>query len=235
MLWSKLTENGENNDKTIDTVFGQFISTSGNLVGNHFPILSDATISTPKEGCLVSSDSTYLIVFKRNNIDYVQCLNRSGSLIGSSLQVSQNDVNDNAIGFDGTNYLMVWASHEDYGYQQDIYGQFISKTGTLVGSNFTIDHGNQSSDNPMSIAYDGSRYLVAFHESSTIGWNLFAHFVSPSGLVDANRIMLRDSTYSPGFPFINFDGTNYLVVWSDSLFTTNSIIMGRYFNTSGTQ
>lgn len=234
MLWSNYSGSDGDNIKTMDTVFGQFISTSGNLVGSHFPIISDATISSPKGGCLVFIDSTYIIVFKRNRIDYVQRLNRSGSLIGSPLQVSQNEVNDNTIGFDGTNFLVVWASHEDYGYQQDVYGQFISKSGALVGSNFTIDHGDMASDNPVSIVYDGSKYLVAFHESSTIGWNLFAHFVSTSGLVDANRIMLRDSTYSPGFPFLNFDGTNYLVVWSDSLFTPNSIIMGRYFNTNGT-
>lgn len=233
MLWSNYSGSDGDNIKATDTVFGQFISTSGNLVGSHFPIFIDANISSPKGGCLVFSDSNYIIVFKRNRIDYVQSLSKTGSLIGYPLQLSQNEVNDNSIGFDGTNFLVVWASHEDYGYQQDVYGQFISKTGALVGSNFTIDHGNMASDNPVSIAYDGSRYLVAFHESSTIGWNLFAHFVTPSGLVESNRIMLRDSTYSPGFPFLNFDGTNYLVVWSDSLFTTSSIIMGRYFNTNG--
>lgn len=233
MVWSDYSGSEIDDENTINTVFGQFISTSGNLVGSHFPIISDASISTPKGGCLVYCDSNYIIVFKRNRINYVQRLNKSGSLIGSPIQVSQNEVNDNAIGFDGTNFLVVWASHEDYGYQQDIYGQFISKSGTLVGSNFLIDQGNMASDNPVFIAYDGSRYLVSFHESSNIGWNLFAHFVTPSGLVESNRIILRDSTYSPGFPIIDFDGNNYLVVWADSLYTRNSIIMGRYFNTSG--
>ena len=32
---------------------------------------------------------------------------------------------------------------------------------------------------------------------------------------------------------IAYDGTNYLIVWADNCYTSGSILMGRFFNTSG--
>jgi hypothetical protein len=111
-------------------------------------------------------------------------------------------------------------------------GQLISKSGVLVGSNFTID-GPYSNDNPVSVAYDGSKYLVAYGDHTTINGplNIFARFVTTSGSVAIDRINI--STKTSVFPTIIFDGTNYFISWTDNVFTSASLVMGRFINTSG--
>jgi hypothetical protein len=112
-------------------------------------------------------------------------------------------------------------------------GQLISKTGALVGTNFVID--DYASDNPVSIAFDGSRYLVAFHDRVWYkgGYYLSARFVTKSGSVTTDGFTIRDTTKFPCVSAISFDGNNYLITWTDNFYKKNSVIMGRFFNTSG--
>ncbi|MDP1813622.1 MAG: LamG-like jellyroll fold domain-containing protein, partial [Leadbetterella sp.] len=214
-----------------NAVYGQFVKTSGNIVGSPFLIAPESAVSGKGNG-FAFGDSTFIIVRTKNNIHYAQRVSKSGNLIGTPIQTSMTEAGENAIAFDGKNYLIAF---RDQVYDKVIYGQFISESGELVGSNFIIDGGQYVSDNPVSIAFDGSRYLVAFHEQAADnnGWNLFARFVTPSGIVDPNRVTIRDSTYRPGMPQIAFDGTNYFITWVDNFFKPGSLIMGRYFNKAG--
>lgn len=227
VVWSNLSKS---------TVFGQFINTSGSLTGTQFVIADNATISPPKGGCIAFGGSTYMVVYKKNNINYGQCIDKSGNLVGSATQISENETGDNKMAFDGTNYLVTWWNKGNgSASEQDIYGQFISKTGELVGSNFIIDDSNYASDNPLSITFNGSKYMVTFHEQAAIGrsWNLYGRFISTSGIVESNRIIIRDSTYSPGFAFSAYDGSNYLITWADNIFSSKSVIKGQFFNKIG--
>jgi hypothetical protein len=136
-----------------------------------------------------------------------------------------------SIGFDGTNYLMAWC--EGSGVDEYIYGQLVSKGGTLVGSNFLIDGTPNKSDNPVSMAFDGSRYFVVFHDQAAndTGWNIYARFVTPSGEVASNRVIICDSSKSPSGPVIAFDGTNYLITWMGTAGPLQ--VKGRFFCTTG--
>ena len=225
-----------NPDKTMgDTIFGQFISPSGSLVGNRFIVATNASISNPKGGCIDFNNGVYMVIFKQNDINYALTISPSG-IISSPIQLSSITAGDNAMAFDGTNYLVTWWSRGlySYDYEQDIYGQFISSTGSLVGSTFIIDDDDTHSDNPLSMAFDGTKYMVTFHvsEANIDDWNLYSRFVSTSGVVD-DRIILRDYSYKPSFGYTSFDGTNYLVTWADSSFSLESVIKGRYYNTNG--
>ncbi|MFA7421549.1 MAG: T9SS type A sorting domain-containing protein [Melioribacteraceae bacterium] len=221
LVWSDIT----------NAVYGQFLNTSGSLVGSAFTIAQAVPIAG-KGGCIAFGDSTYMVVHTQNDIHYGQRVSKSGSLVGTPIRISINPAGENSIAFDGTNYLVVF---RDQTNDKDIYGQFVSKTGVLVGSNFMIDNGPYLSDNPVSVAFDGSQYFVAFHEQAANNnmWNLFARFVTPAGIVAPSRVTIRDSTYNPGFPLIAFDGINYLITWTDNIFSTGSVLMGRYFNKSG--
>jgi hypothetical protein len=234
-LWSEAKQIF-NPDKTIgDTVFGQFLSPSGTLVGNRFIVAINSSISSPKGGCLNFNNGFYMVIFKQNDLNYALTISPSG-IISTPIQLSSITAGDNAMAFDGTNYLVAWWSRglNSYDYEQDIYGQFISSTGSLVGSTFMIDDDDTHSDNPLSMAFDGTKYMVTFHvrEAERDDWNLYSRFVSTSGIVD-DRIILRDYSYKPSFGYTSFDGTNYLVTWADSAFSMQSVIKGRYYNTSG--
>lgn len=219
-----------------DSIYGQFINTSGILSGSSFVIAHNINGHKQAER-IIFGDNTYMVIYKNNDINYGQCIGKLGNLIGSPTQISQSAVNDNDIAFDGTNYLVVWAKRPTTStvVDEDIYGQFISQSGALVGSNFIIDDGNYASDNPVSVSFDGSRYLTAFHEQAAAGggWNLFAHFISTSGVVPSNRIIISDSTNKPGLAFTAFDGTNYLITWGEQYSTSNAVIKGNFFNPSG--
>ncbi|MGD1046555.1 MAG: T9SS type A sorting domain-containing protein [Bacteroidota bacterium] len=223
-----------------NTVYGQFINTFGNLVGSHFVIANNATFGNGGWR-LAFGDSAYMVVLTRDTILYGQLVGKSGNLIGAAAQISANSAGDNAIAFDGTNFLVAWCDNSSnnrdaLGRPKDIYGQFISKSGVLIGSNFLIDDGPYASDNPVTIAFDGSRYMVCFHDQAKLvshKWNLFARFVTPSGTV-AEKVTIRDSTYNPIFPAIAFDGTSYLITWTENVLSLDSAqSKGMFFNTSG--
>ncbi|MCK4544984.1 T9SS type A sorting domain-containing protein [candidate division WOR-3 bacterium] len=211
---------------------GQFISTSGNLVGTYFTIGTNAWMNYPGIYGLCFSDTTYLIVYV-NRVDsllYGQRMNKSGNLLGEQVQISNNHAREISLAYDGTNYLVAWVEVIP-DRDKDIYGQFVSKSGSLVGSNFLIDGGPYYSDNPTSLAFDSSRYLLGYHESnySSENFSLYGRFITTLGLIE-ETILICDSTMQPGFPSVAFDNNNYLITWSQMFDLT---MMGRFWTPSG--
>jgi len=214
---------------------GQLIDTSGNLVGSSINIASG--LSTARAGLsnLAFSDSTYLAIFvKTNNVLYGQRISKAGNLIGSQILISSNFAREISLAYDGANYLVDWVEDVPNQSDKDIYGQFVSKDGVLVGSNFVIDNGPYYSDNPTSLAFDGTRYLLAYHEtpnsqSNFVVWTLMGRFITTSGTIQ-ETITICDSTEYPNIPFVAYDGNNYFITWTQF---SNESLMGRFFDTSG--
>ncbi|MBU1355777.1 MAG: T9SS type A sorting domain-containing protein [Candidatus Edwardsbacteria bacterium] len=212
-------------------VNGQFISPSGTLVGSYFTIGSNVSLKQSSLYGLAFSDSTYLVVFvKADTLLYGQMVGKNGVLLGGQVQISSNLAREVSLAYDGTNYLAAWC---DDGNGRDIYGQFVSPSGVLVGTNFLIDGGPYRSDNPVSLAFDGLRYLVAFHDQAnnidSTGWNLFGRFVTVSGIVQ-EKITICDSTKAPIMPSVAFDGDHYLATWTQLVDLT---LMGQFWTPAG--
>ncbi len=220
----------------IGDLHGQFISTSGSLMGTPFTIATGVNIKFGQgRGGIFFKDTDYILLYDKggNHQDYLygQLIDKSGNLVGSPIQISSNYARELAPGYDGTNYLIAWC--EGSGTDESIYGQFVNKLGALVGSNFLIDGSQYKSDNPLSVAFDGSRYFVAFHDQAAngTGWNLIGRFVTPSGTVAPDRITIADSSRSPMNPMLAFDGTNYLSTWMEM--SGPPQVMGRFLCTTG--
>jgi hypothetical protein len=214
------------------TVYGQFVSVSGSLVGPAFPIV--ALSGAAHAMGITFGDTTYLLVYHVNDTLFGQRLSKAGNLIGGEVQISSTTARDPGIAFDGINFLAAWC---DEGNGRDIYGQFISPSGVLVGTNFLIDGGPYRSDNPVSLAFDGLRYLVAFHDQAnnidSTGWNLLGCFVTTAGVVE-EKFTICDSTKNPQFPMIAFDGASYLIAWDNYATAYDTgYCAGRFFNTTG--
>jgi hypothetical protein len=222
-------------------VYGQFINTSGNLVGTAFTIATGVNLKVG--GAIAFNDTAYLVTYAKGgyHVDYLygQRISRSGTLIGSPIQISSNYAREASLAYDGTNYLVAWCERYvpttmNINLDRNIYGQFISKSGVLVGSNFLIDDGPNPSDNPVSVTFGGSGYVVCFHDQAADTmhrWNLIARLVSTSGSVATNRVTICDSTQNPFFPSAAFDGTNYLLTWITM--SPSAQVKGRFYNTSG--
>ncbi len=236
MLWTDpfpFFASGDTNG--IGNIYGQFISKSGNLVGSTFNVASNVNIKFGQgRGTFSFNDSTYLVTYDKGgnhqDILYGQFISKSGNLIGSPIQISSNYAREHAISFDGTNFLIAWC--EGSGVDESVSGQLLSNTGALVGNNFLIDGEPQKSDNPLSMAYDGTQYFVLYHKQAIdTTWNIYGRFVSKSGSVSGNRILICDSTKHPSIPSIACDGTDYLITWIEMSWPI--VVKGEFFNKLG--
>ncbi len=214
-----------------NNLMGQFISTAGNLVGNSITIATNVSTEYGISFFLIFGDNEYFAAFiKSDGYLYGQFVNKDGGLVGSQIKISNNLARDISMAFDGTNFLVTWVKIIQE-IDKDIYGQFVSKEGLLVGSNFLIDGGPNYSDNPTSIAFDGTRYLLVYHDQPPTSrkWFIMGQFISTTGALE-DLITIRDTSFAPGFPCVAFDNTNYLVTWSQQ---TDMKMYGRFYNKSG--
>lgn len=210
---------------------GQFIDTAGGMVGPLFTIATGAAIERSGNSGIAKSDTAFLAVFvKTDGYLYGQRINRSGALLGGQIQISGNHAREVSLAYDGANWLAAWVE-DAASSDKDIYGQFVSEAGALVGGNFLIDGGPNSSDNPTSLAFDGTRYLLAYHEApdTSSPWTLMGRFITTSGAVEDSIIICNSGT-GPGFPSVAFDGNDYLIMWSQ--FSTMSV-MARFWSPAG--
>lgn len=137
-----------------------------------------------------------------------------------------------AIGFDGTNFLVVWHDGRNQGLF-DIYGTRWSPDGTALGrSGFRISEGRDDETQP-AVAFDGTNYLVVWQEEQGNNWDIWGRFVTPQGKVAGKSFAVGQSAGNQTLPAISFDGTNYFVVWQDDRDGINSIY-GTRASTSGT-
>ncbi|MEC4684471.1 MAG: fibronectin type III domain-containing protein [Nitrospirota bacterium] len=124
----------------------------------------------------------------------------------------------NNVAFDGTNFLVVWTETAGASSNYEVKGQFISSTGELVGTEFSINASTYLSDNPLTLAFDGTNYLVVWMDEVGSGeWDIFGQLVDKSGNHIGNVIPVITAPGHQGLqPSIAFDGTNYLVTWIDT-------------------
>ena len=219
-------------------------------IGSTFPI---ATTANREMSISAAFDGTnYLVGIQGDAVDKhnitAQLVSQSGAPVGSRISVGRTG-GVPFIAFDGVNYLMVWTD-DDNNPNDDVYGQFISKAGTLVGSPFPISQAARK-QTVNSIAFDGANYLVVWEDSRN--WNdinqdgecdtpgegtcvdIYGRFVSPSGNLVGNEISINKAVENQKFPFLSFDGTNYLAVWESRRSGPELWdIKGRFISKTGT-
>lgn len=131
------------------------------------------------------------------------------------------------VAFDGTNYFVV---HEEDsavavpGEDFNLDGWLVSRTGAIVsGPNFVgLSMHDSGAGGPAApaLAFDGSRYLLLFTDANAPVRppQLSGLFISPAtGRPDGASFPISNTNdYIRGEPAVGFDGTNYLVVWTEN-------------------
>ena len=176
---------------------------------------------------------------------YGQFITPSGTLLGSAIPVSTAIHGQRMpyLFFDGTNILVVWADGRNQSaceplvppntistcYESDVYGQFVKYSsagvaGSLSGSNFLINASSLPRDGSApGIVFDGTNYFIVFAEGTTLPnacppsgctWHIFGQLVSPVGTAVGGTISIRTQG-NQFLPTIGFDGTQYIVAWTD--------------------
>ena len=229
-----------------DDLWGQFVSKSGSLVGSAFAITPP---STNLDGGIVFGGGNYLLVYSPevdgNRIVNGRIISPSGD-VGNEFRISTGlaDKGFNNVAFDGTNFLVVWT---DGSNDSEIRGRFVSPAGSL-GTEFSINASTKPSDNPVSVAFDGTNYLALWsNEISSGEWDLFGQLIGKSGSKVGGVINISTAPGQQFIPLAAFDGTYYLVTWTDTRNDANKNgvcdagegtcwdIYGQYVSKSGTR
>jgi hypothetical protein len=177
-----------------------------------------------------------------NNTDIsAQLISSNGTLAGSRILIGRTG-GIPYVASGGTNFLLIWSDNALVagGGNDQIYGQFISRSGALVGSPFTF--GPTSDEQDMQggcgslLAFDGRNYLAVWdtapsEHDAPIG-NVQAALFSQTGSLVVPIISITSGTNPELTPVVTFGKTNYLVVWND---VSSGNIDGEFISTNGTQ
>lgn len=239
-------------------MYGQFISRNGAKVGSKFNLLSSVGSHGFQYVLAMASDGTnFLVVWadSYNSVSqtsgsfYGQMITPSGTLSGSEFLISGQLQNGNsaAVTFGKTNYLVVWQSNGgSTGNTNQTYGEFVSRTGS-AGSLFQIGLTSSVDQNPLAVAFDGTNFLTVWSWDpppetgvAVTNWDLYGRLVSQTGTFPGGELQLITDPGSQEFPNLAFDGSEYLLSWTDARWTpsetldvTNHNIRFQYFDRSG--
>ena len=192
----------------------------------------------------VGFDGTnYLVIFEESLYPkwdlYGQFVSQSGNLVGSRFLIANKFYEMGffrpKIAFDGTNYLVIWAYHDWDLEKTGIKAQFVSSSGTLIGSQINVAGPSGGYGHilytDLNLEYDGNSYLTTTHSD---GWpvKLYGQFISTSGTV-TQEYELGSGSHAD----LAFDGNNYLIVWdgSDTRLENSTGIYGQLLSPSGTK
>lgn len=167
-------------DTSSETWYGQAVAGNGTLTGTKIALFSQADDAALKFG-----NTNYLVAWQAedgsgNTHTYCRTISPTGP-VGSPTQVSltgSSDHNPLAIGFDGTNYLVVWncTSGEN---ELALYGRFVSQAGVPVGSELVLSV--ERAVFP-TMAFDGANYLIVWsHQLPFPEHSLRARFFDTQG------------------------------------------------------
>jgi hypothetical protein len=143
-----------------------------------------------------------------------------------------------AIAFDGTNFMVTWSLGMSSGGR--IAAARVSPAGKVLDATAItvskISSTYAEAQGYPAIAFDGTNYLVAWQDDRNTWWDIYANRVSPAGdVLDGNGFPVATAENEESSPSIAFDGTNYLVAWSDwpSGSTRESSIYARRVSPAG--
>jgi hypothetical protein len=178
---------------------------------------------------------------------YAARVDRAGAVLdGTGIPVSTaaGDQLGPAVAFDGTNSLIAWSDNRS-GTSFDVYGARVSPTGAVLdGGGLAIstapaDQGGRPDFDRgrLVVASDGTNHLVLWPDlragrpyryETGISSDVFGARVSRAGAVlDGSGIAVSPSANRQSDPAVSFDGTNYLVVWTDGRADSTAVYAAR--------
>jgi hypothetical protein len=209
-------------------ICGARVSLSGAALDPAGFLISSNTSTSNQTYPAVAFDGTdYMVVWQdaRNSgtgLDiYGARVSKTGAVLdGSGIAISAATANQYypAVAFGGTNYLVVWHDYRNSATYTDVYGARVTTAGGVLdqGSNAIPISTADNNQRVPAVAFDGSNYLVVWHDNRGANYDIYGARVSEAGQVqDASGIAISTAAGHQYYPAVAFDGTNYLVAWHD--------------------
>ncbi|MBN2508488.1 MAG: hypothetical protein JXQ71_17555 [Verrucomicrobia bacterium] len=211
-------------DDSSGDFYGQLVTGAGTLSG---PELLLRAASDNGNVAAAFGRTHYLVAVQEgnDNVNHVHCrtVSPTGAL-GTSFQVSSVaslDQNPLAIGFDGTNFLVVWNHNTTYSGEGapdwHLQGRLVSHEGTALGSVLDLVSGERPSF--PALAFDGAHYLLAWAKDvvtaeadTTIRARFLDRWGNPVGPILTP--FSAQGLHPPLLPLngVLYDGTRFLLV-----------------------
>ncbi len=147
---------------------------------------------------------------------------------GGGFPVASSAMNHHApaIAFNGTSYAAVWQEERSDG-STDIRMCGVVTGGCMLGAPISTVTGDQEAP---AIASDGTDFFVTWLDHRVARPDIYGTRVTPA-LVVSNPdgilvVPLVGESSEPARPAIAFNGTEYLIAWSDEVFATSASDIG---------
>jgi len=201
-------------------VCGARVSPSGAVLDTAGILVS----GPPWEQCApaVASDGTDFLVAWQDwrNSDYdIYCarVSHSGTLLdtaGIAVCTADGWQSTPAVACNGTDYLVLWQSGTTGDH--DLYGARISPQGVVLDpEGFVVSAAPGVQQHPAVASY-GADFLVVWSDARNVDCNVYAARVTGTGTVlDTAGIEVCSAPGTQDRPAVEYDGTNFLVVWQD--------------------
>ena len=206
-------------------IYGARVTPSGSVLDPIAFAVSTAT-NCQDSPALAFDGTNFLVALtdRRNASDndiYGARVTPSGSVLdpaGFAISTAVSNQGQPALAFDGTNYLVTWTDGRGGGYYSGIYGARVTQAGTVLDLDGVAISTAASYQWSPAVAFDGTNFLVVWtdYDLGSGYCDIFAARVTPAGVVlDPQGISISEAANDQEFPALAFDGTNFLVVWSD--------------------
>jgi hypothetical protein len=122
-----------------------------------------------------------------------------------------------AVAFDGTNFLVVWV--DGRGSDYDLYGCRVTPQGSVLDPSGIAICAVAAIKYDPAVAFDGANFLVVWADRrSDEDYDLYGSRVTPQGMVlDSSGFVVSQAAGDQLCPELVYDGTNFLVVWTDGI------------------
>ncbi|WP_146209752.1 hypothetical protein [Vitiosangium sp. GDMCC 1.1324] len=224
-------------------IYAARVNSTGTVLDTSGILLSTSASNTDTPA--VAHDGTNFLVvwtdYSRPNSSniYGARVSSTGMVLDASdiaVSRSANGQYNPAVAHDGTNFLVVW--RDTRSGISTIYGARVDETGTEVldTSGIPIAIGNNKYS--PKVVYGGTDFLVVWSEyRGSTSSDIYGARVSIDGTVlDTSGIPISTTTNDQYNPVAAYDGTNFLVVWTDyrSGTSTSYDIYGARVSSAGT-
>jgi Secretion system C-terminal sorting domain len=210
---------GDNRNAGSSVLMGSFIDQNGNVLNPAGKLLLESP-GNKNEPVVIFDGSNFFIVWRddKNGEDdiYGARFSSGGDLIGDEILISSAGGEEwgAEVTFDGTNYFVVWIDYRNGG--ADIYGARINQSGNLLDPNgIAICNAANDQEYPR-VSAGASSFLVVWadYRIDSAG-DYYGGRVGFDGMVlDPNGFIIQDGPDDNYFGDVEYDGTNWLVVWS---------------------
>ncbi len=214
-------------------VGGTRVSPAGQVLDSAFVVDSASQLDDWYGPTATSDGTNSLVVWHDFTLGMRAALVASdGSVVDSGITIAPADVGyaGHAALYDGTDFLVTWKAWSPV---DGILASRVSRAGVPLDTPgmYVSAPAHAFTDNP-AVAFDGNRYFVAWDDDRTYCPNIYgARLTRQLDMLDTTGLGISRGVNAQRWPAAAFDGTNYLVTWTDNRNMTGAIYGARVSST----